>query len=345
MKGEGTEPPTPRRLREARRRGEVARSADLVGALVLVAGGLGALGLARGAVHAVEALTRALFAAPGIPAAAALHLAAGAALRAGAPLVALLAAVGVAASVVQTGPLFAPEAVRVDPGRLHPARGLKNLATFARLGIVVKTAVAFAGVLLVGRLVAGQNLVLVLALPRLGPLAAGRCLARLGAGLVAGSGAALVLLGALDLVLARRRIERRLRMSKEEVREERRRDEGDPAHKAERKRAHRSVLAGPVRPLSDAKVVVVNPTHVSVALHFDDGLDAPVVGRRGTGAAAARIRADARRLGIPLVRDVPLARALLAVDPGDEVPEALYAAVAAVLTAVHRVAAAHRRQP
>ncbi len=340
MSGERTEPPTPRRLQEARRRGEVARSADLTSAGVLLAGGLGALALAPGAARALRTLAAVLLADRAPSLAGALTLALEAALRVAGPPVALLAAVGVAVSLAQTGPVVATEALRPDPARLHPAKGVRRLLGFQRLGIVPKTAAALGVVALVVRATCRPRLGWLLALPRLGVPAAAALLLHLAATVVAASGGALVALGIVDLALARRRHLRQLRMTRQEVREEHKREEGDPAHKAERRRAHRAALAGPVRPLRQAAVVVVNPTHVAVALHFDDDLDAPVVGDRGTGATAAGIRARARRLCIPLVRDVPLARALVALDPGAEVPEALYAAVAAVLTAVHH--AAHR---
>lgn len=120
-------------------------------------------------------------------------------------------------------------------------------------------------------------------------------------------------------------------MSRDEVRREQKEDEGDPAHRAERRRRHRALLeAGPV---ARATVVVVNPTHVAVALRHDRAAGgAPVVVAKGAGRAAAVIRSAARRAGVPIVRDVPLARALHRLaELGDEIPEELYEAAATVL--------------
>ena len=144
--------------------------------------------------------------------------------------------------------------------------------------------------------------------------------------------AALAVIGALDLALERRRLRRALMMSRDEVRRELREDEGDPDRKAERRRVHRALVeAGAV---AGATVVVVNPTRFAVALrHERDGEGAPRVVAKGTGLAAARIRSAARRAGVPIVRDVPLARALHRLaDVGDEIPEELYDAAAALLT-------------
>ena len=124
-------------------------------------------------------------------------------------------------------------------------------------------------------------------------------------------------------------------MTRDEVRREQREDEGDPGHRAERRRLHRALLgAGPV---SRATVVVVNPTHVAVALRHDPaGEDAPRVVAKGTGLAAARIRSAARRAAVPIVRDVPLARALFRLgEVGEEIPAELYDAAAAVLVHVY----------
>jgi type III secretion protein U len=121
------------------------------------------------------------------------------------------------------------------------------------------------------------------------------------------------------------------------VRRESREDEGNPEHRAERRRLHHAVLdAGPV---SKATVVVVNPTHVAVALlHRRERQEAPRVLAKGIGDDAARIRSAARRAGVPIVRDVTLARALYRLaDAGEEIPGELYEAAAGVLVHVYGI--------
>jgi type III secretion protein U len=140
-------------------------------------------------------------------------------------------------------------------------------------------------------------------------------------------------LGGLDLLLARRRHRRALRMSREEVRREHREQEGDPRHRAHRRAAHRRlVLAGRARGVKSASVVVVNPTHVAVGLRWaSEECDAPYLVARGREEEAAALRAEALALGIPIVRDVALARGLVQYDVGEEIPEELYRAAAVVL--------------
>jgi flagellar biosynthesis protein FlhB len=145
----------------------------------------------------------------------------------------------------------------------------------------------------------------------------------------------LLALGVLDLALARRRLRRSLSMTRDEARRELRQEEGDPHHRQERRRRHRALLEA--APVARATCVVVNPTRVAVALRHRRGLDeAPRVVAKGTGAAARRIRSEARRAGVPIVREVALARALHRLaEVGDEIPEQLFDAAAAVLAHLH----------
>jgi len=122
-------------------------------------------------------------------------------------------------------------------------------------------------------------------------------------------------------------------MTREEVRREHREQEGDPRHRAHRRAAHRQLLqAGRARGVEKATVLVVNPTHLAVGLRWaPEECDAPYLVARGRAADAAELRRRADALGIPVVRDVALARSLVMHDVGEEVPEELFQAAAAVL--------------
>jgi type III secretion protein U len=123
-------------------------------------------------------------------------------------------------------------------------------------------------------------------------------------------------------------------MSKDEVKREHKESEGDPQMKAARERAHKEVIAqATVANVRTASVVIVNPTHLATALRYDEkeGDEAPVVVASGDGDLAARIVRAAHDYGVPVVRDVPLARALAELEVGDAIPEALYEAVAEIL--------------
>jgi flagellar biosynthesis protein FlhB len=339
VSGARTEEPTPRRLREARRRGEVARSADL-GAAAALAGGLAALAVVGPDLLrdvARELRSRLALAAGGAADPAAAVAAAGALLlRLALPVGGAAAAAAAAAGAWQAGFAVVPAALRPRPGRLDPGAGLRRLcapASAARAGLGVLKAATLAGVCAawwsgaaasVGELPrASGSAALAAAGPLLTPLALRLALA-------------VAALGAADLVVERARWRKALRMTRDEVRRERREDEGDPAPRAERRRRHRALLEA--APLARATVVVVNPTHVAVALRHDRaGGGAPRVLAKGAGAAAARIRSAARRAGVPVVRDPPLARALHRLaEIGDEIPEELYEAAAVVLAELYR---------
>lgn len=122
-------------------------------------------------------------------------------------------------------------------------------------------------------------------------------------------------------------------MTKEEVRREHRETEGDPAIKRARERLHREIADHSIlEEVRRATFVVVNPDHLAIALRYEEGeTDAPLVVAKGERLIAARIVEIAREAGIPILRDVPLARALFTLEVGDEIPEALYEAVAEVL--------------
>jgi flagellar biosynthesis protein FlhB len=132
-------------------------------------------------------------------------------------------------------------------------------------------------------------------------------------------------------------------MTKEEVKREHKEAEGDPEVKAARQRAHRDVLAAAtIANVRNASVVVVNPTHLACALRYDevDGDEAPVVVANGEGELADQIVRAAHDYGVPVLRDVPLARALRELEVGEAIPEALYEAVAEILREAWEQAAA-----
>lgn len=333
MSGNRTEEPTPKRLREARREGEVAQSRDLGGAAAL-AGGLA--GVALAGPFATATLSRLLStslasaarvaADPGAVLRDAAFLAVGlaVALAAGA----VLAAVG--AGLLQSGFVFAAGALRPRASRVDPFRGARRLlspASLAAVAVGVAKAAALAAVAVSWVRGAARELA---GLARVDARALGSALP-LVAGLAVRLAAAYLVFALLDWALARRRHRGLLRMTKDEVRREHKEEEGDPARRAERLRLHRALVSA--GPISRATVVIVNPTHLAVALRHDRAAEeAPRVVAKGGGLAAARIRSAARRAGVPIVRDVALARALHRLaEVGDEIPEELYEAAAAVL--------------
>lgn len=342
MSGNRTEQPTPRRVREARRRGEIAVSRELSGALSLLAGLAALAATARSTGRALAAGLHAGLAEAAGPGAEpwpalvrALALLALAALPAcGA------AALGAAvAGSLQARGLFSLEAVRFRLDRLHLGKGLARLASAERLLATALGLLKVAAVLLVAWKVVADAAPAAAATPGLDSSAVLRLTSVLALRVALSLAALLVAFGVLDLGLARRRHRKGLMMTREDVARERREDEGDPRLKAERRRLHRA-LATAV-PVHRSTCLVVNPTHIAVALHHaKHDENAPVVVAKGVGEAAARLRGEARRAGVPVIRDVALARALFRLaEVGEEIPEELYEAAAAILVHVHGLAA------
>jgi flagellar biosynthesis protein FlhB len=328
-----TEDPTPRRLAKAREKGDVAVSgaaSQAIGFVVALA--LVPAALAATAAEASHAFRRAL--APGSPAASTID-AVHTVVVLVAPVLTGIAAAAALSTVVQTGALFAPARLKPDLQKLDPLAGLRSLVSGQRLWNVGRAALA---ALAVGWLAwrAVTTHLADLAHTVGAPAMAGEVAAHAARRIARGAAAIGIFLAIVDLVVARRSLLSRLRMSKAEIKQEHRESEGDPHWKGARQRAHQEMLAAAtVNAVKNATVVIVNPEHLATALRYVDGEDeAPTVLASGDGALALRIQEAARAYGVPIVRDVPVARALRELEAGDTIPEALYEAVAAILDEV-----------
>ena len=150
----------------------------------------------------------------------------------------------------------------------------------------------------------------------------------------------LLVFGAVDLLRTRLKYNRDLRMSKQEVKEESKENEGNPQIKAHIRRLRRSMVRKQMMAnLTKATVVVTNPTHFAVAIQYDmESMASPLVVAKGKNYLALRIRQKAIENGIPIVENPPLARALYkSVDVGQEVPGNFYRAVAEVLAYIFKM--------
>ena len=159
-------------------------------------------------------------------------------------------------------------------------------------------------------------------------------------GIVAKVGIMFLILAVGDFFLQRFLYLKELRMTKHEVKEEFKETEGNPLHKIARRQVHREILMHSlIMAIKKADVVVVNPTHYAVALQYDRAsMNAPTVVASGMDFMAAHIRRMATECGVPIMRDVPLARALFRIELDREIPEDLYEAVAVVLRWVYQLA-------
>jgi flagellar biosynthetic protein FlhB len=347
--GEKTERPTPKRLKEARERGQVAASRDLAMALgslaatgVLVAGG--SYMLAQLQTHVANGLRR--FAASPARDVTAEDLTPlvvrGAMLLAATvgPLAMAAAAAGALGTAVQSGFNLSPAALRLSWQRLSPASGLARLAP-SRAGLdTLKTMVAAAMLSVlawrIGRDLAADSV----RLSRMAPVDSAHFGWQSGLRLLWQLGFAVLAIGALDFGIQRWRLLSSLKMTRQEVQDETRSTEGNPQIKARVRRIQRDMVQRRMlQAVPRATVVLTNPTHVAVALEYRrEKSAAPVVVAKGRELIAQRIREVAREHGVPIVENPPLARALFGdCEVGDTIPGPLFGAVAEVLAYLIRI--------
>jgi flagellar biosynthesis protein FlhB len=330
-----TEEPTPRRLRRAREQGDSPVSGALGPSLGLIVGALlvpsALVATATRAAALVEGALHGQLPAPNATA----SVLAREVLSLVAPLLAAVAAIGLAAGLVQTGAVVSGARLTPKLERLDPVQGFSNLFRAERLFTIARSALGAASAIGLAWVLFRNHAADVAAAA--GNLAAvGPLVTILGKKLAVWVGLVSLGLGLVDVLFVQRAWRARHRMSKHEIKREFREAEGDPEMRARRKRAHHEALQGSIiNAVRQASVVIVNPTHLASALRYVPEQDeAPKLVAQGEGELARHIVEAARAYGIPCVTDVPIARALRELEIGDEIPEALYEAVAEILRTV-----------
>ena len=339
-----TEAPTPKKKKDARKKGGRPSSSDLSGWATLLA--------CTYAVPATinstrEVVVRSLLAVGNMadhPEASQVAPMLGEALKGGLlavlPILLLCLLVGTLTHMAQTGLVLTLHPLKPDFKRINPFQGLKKLFSMRSIWDTAKQVAKAAAIFAVAK-------------PHIEAIAArltehGRVALSAGLSASVSELVALIrsvcwvvlLIAIVDYAYQRRSHMKDLKMTKQEVRDEMRNSEGDPAVK-QRIRAMQNALATNrmMSSIGEATVVVTNPTHIAVAIRYEVGVGgAPKILAIGVDALAARIRERARDAGVPIVESVPLARALWrACDVGDEIPYVLYEAVAKVLAFVRRL--------
>jgi flagellar biosynthetic protein FlhB len=336
-----TEKATPRRQKQAREKGQVARSRDLTSSLAL-AGAVLCLGWSarefpaawRGLFERVllESATRGLESTPLLSWSATLLF------TLTAPVLAAMWMAAAAGAVSQGGIIFAPSALVPNLSRLNPASRLKQLLSLLAISRLLRSVLPVAAILYLGGTMLARDWGLLLGSSHL--RAGGVSHFVLGLGFELTWKAALVLLvwSALDYMLERQHLAGDLKMSRQELRDEYKETEGNPAIKNRIRKLRRQVLRR--RMLEDTKrasVVITNPTEFAIALEYRPAMSAPMVVAKGRNLLAQQIKQVARWHGIPMIENPPLAHALYrAAEVGQYIPPKLYNAVAAILAAIFR---------
>jgi flagellar biosynthesis protein FlhB len=340
-----TEEPTQRRIDQAIERGDVATSAEIntfamLGAFTLALT-IAAPGIAGGLKEGLAAYLANAHAVP--DGAGAVEAAARRGLwiwlQAVAVPVGLCAAAGLAAGLLQHPPVFTAETLMPKFERVSPASGLKRLLGVEAVFQFGKGLAKIGAVGVVGAAILWKDRDRLEVFTRLDPAASLPALLSLSLRLLAGMLCVHLAIVIGDALYARLRWRKRLRMSKEELKQEMKESEGSPEIKGRLKqiraaRAKKRMMAA----VPKATVVVTNPTHYAVALRYEAGMPAPVCVAKGVDALALRIREVAKEHGVAVVENPPLARALHAtVEIDREIPAEHYRAVAEVIGFVLRL--------
>ncbi|NEM91191.1 EscU/YscU/HrcU family type III secretion system export apparatus switch protein [Galbitalea soli] len=336
--GERTEQATEKRMKEVRKKGEISTSKDLSGWLAVAA----AIAMTPVVIDATTAACRTAFASVAVAvrtpepkvALAALGQGFGAVIPALTPMF-VVVVIAVVAGVALQGGIYL-KAPTLSFKNFNPVAGLTRMfgtqALWEGVKNVSKTAIV--GVVLFA-VIQG----LVPALMNAGGMSVTELLntaqGAVGTLVQAAIAVGLIMAG-VDVMVVIRRNRKRTRMTKREVRDEHKSSDGDPLVKSQRRsRALALTRNRMITAVESADVVMLNPTHIAVALKYEPGKSAPRVVAKGAGAVAARIREKAAENRIPMVEDIPLARALhAACEVGQEIPVDLYNAVARVLAFV-----------
>lgn len=344
MAGEKTEAPTPQKLKKAREKGQVSQSQDLVAAgvtllaifvlkqvgpstwrqfEVIMRGGLanqhdGELTPASVMVMFQE-LCLLVF-------------------KAGFPLAGVIVISAIALSAGQTGMVFSRQAMSPQFKRLNPLSGFKRLLFSKQSAMnLAKSFAKMAAVALVVWMTLKAQMPQLTTLSQVGITDAALVLADLSFDIALRCALCLFILGLADFAWQRRQFISELRMTKEELKQEMKESDGDPYIKAAIRRRRQQMLSRMMSAIPTADVVVTNPTHYAVAIKYDPlSMGAPIVVAKGERLLALRIKEVAKKNGVPILEEPPLARALYAsVEIGHPIPANLYRAVAEVLAWVY----------
>jgi type III secretion protein U len=356
--GDKTEKPTPKRLQDARKKGDVAKSKDVTATATLFAW---LIVLVFGAGFAGMRIMGLFDTGFDLVARHQPFAVAAGAMGRGAVQVGLLitaialipaAATGLLSEFIQSGGIFTFEKITPSLDKMNPMEGLKKMFSLDNLVELAKTIAKVALILFVVWLVARGSLAEII--DKTGPLlqptaetdgraAAAAVLAETG-GLVRSvllwTFGVFLLVAVLDMAWQRHSYIKKLRMSLRDIRDEVKESEGDPHIKSNRRQLHEEwANQNAVGAARNASVLVVNPTHIAIALDYDpESCPVPVMSAKGEGPLARAMREAAEEAGVPIVRHVPVARGLFERAAVDEIiPKEMFEAIAQIILWAQRV--------
>lgn len=348
-----TEEPTPHRRREARKRGQVMKSMEMNAAVNLLGAAVFFIffcwyfleGFSSFLIYCLSEmpqLANEMFSFDFLA-----RMTLGQYLTLSAPFLMVALFLGLFSNIMQVGFLVSGETIKPQLGRINPAEGAKRILSRRALFELVKSLLKVSVVGVISYIYLCAQLPELLLLLRQDAGVFTVTLVKVLQGLAIRVAAVFLFLALLDYLYQRQEHQKSLRMSRKEVRDEFKNMEGDP-HIRARQRERQRALAQQrnLEHVPEATVVITNPTHLAVALRYNEKEDqAPVLVAKGAAKIAERIREIAVQNNIPVIQDPPVARMLFEnVEPGEEIPEDLYRAVAEILALVYRLQEKERQQ-
>ncbi len=342
---EKTEQPTPKRLRDARKKGQVFKSQELETILVLVATFAAIIFSKSFMSDQLRELMNVSFRIVGEKDIAMDRLyelgklAFMTAIKVCAPILVTSLVVAALVGFLQVGPVFSVEPLTPDLKKLNAIENFKNMFKVKTLFELAKNIVKLYAIFLIAYLVLKgmvEPFLLTVNTNVEGAVTVG------GIAIVRFMIRFIILfliIAILDFMMQRHEYIKNLKMSKEEVKREYKEDEGDPLIKGQRRQLHQEMAMGDVKQkVKSADAVVTNPTHLAIAVKYDKNeMMAPQVVAKGQRLFAEYIKDLAKEYEIPIIRNVPLAWSLIELEVDDEIPETLYVAVAEILSFVYQL--------
>ncbi|WP_102400916.1 fused FliR family export protein/FlhB family type III secretion system protein [Haloimpatiens massiliensis] len=255
------------------------------------------------------------------------------------PVAIPIAIMGIIANFIQSGFLFTKETIKPDLKKLNPLSGLKRIFSMRTLVELFKDLAMIFVVAFVGYKYLMKNYGYILNLGYSGINYIPPAIKKLVVEIFQKVTLVMIAISLMDFIYQKRQYNKELRMTKQEIKEEFKQDEGDPQIKGKIKQMQREMASKRMmQSVPDATVIVTNPTHISVALKYEEGQSAPVVVAKGQGEVAAKIKEIAREYEIPIVENKPLARLMYKeVEIDSQIPVEMYEGVAEVLAIVYKL--------
>lgn len=344
--GDKTEEATPHKLHEAKKKGQVAKSKEVTSALTLLASTILIITLGEYTIQSFKDNIVSFFSYylnMNLDASSLYSLIILMIIRIALVLLPILLpimVVGVMANVVQTGFVNSKEAIRPKLSKINPMNGFKKIFSMRTLMELLKDVGVITIVGMVGFKFLKENYLRILNLGNLKFSAIIESLIDITGSIFLRITFVMGAIGLIDFVYQKYQFKKDMKMTKQEIKEEFKQQEGDPQIKSKIRQKQREMAMGRMmQQVPDASVVITNPTHIAVALKYEEGTSsAPLLIAKGSGNIAIKIKEKAKENDILIIENKPLARLIYSdVELNSEIPEDMYQAVAEILVIVYKL--------